>query len=105
MRDLSRLTLFVSGVLTMGYAIAALFFAKFWRRTRARLFAWFAAAFLLLAVQRAALATLAEPGSAAARWSYALRLLAFLLILAGIVEQNRRAPGVADEVTGRGARR
>jgi hypothetical protein len=95
MRDVTRLTLFVSGVLTMGYAVAALFFAKFWRRTRARLFAWFAAAFFLLAVQRAALATLAEPGSGAARWSYALRLLAFLLILIGIVEQNRRAPSAA----------
>ena len=96
MRDLTRLTLFLSGVLTMGYAVAALFFAKFWRRTRTRLFAWFAAAFLLLAVQRGVLATLAEPGGLVARWSYALRLLAFVLILVGIAEQNRRAasPGV-----------
>ena len=103
MRDVTRLTPFVSGLLTMGYAVAALFFAKFWRRTRARLFAWFAAAFVLLALQRAALATLADPGSAAARWSYALRLLAFVLILVGIVEQNRRAPSAEPPAKDRAA--
>lgn len=90
MRDAAGGTQFVSGALVMGYAVAALFFAKFWRRTRTRLFAWFAAAFLLLALQRTALATVAPPGSVAARWSYALRLLAFVLILAAIIDQNRR---------------
>ena len=89
MHDTMTLRLFVSGVLTMGYATAALFFAKFWRRTRTRLFAWFAAAFVLLAVQRAALATLGDAWAGAARWGYAMRLAAFVLILVGIAEQNR----------------
>ena len=89
MRDISSLTIFVSGLLSMGYAVAALFFASFHRRTGSRLFAWFAAGFVLLAVQRAMLATLADAGGSWSMWSYGLRLLAFILILVGIVEQNR----------------
>ncbi|HEX8155496.1 MAG TPA: DUF5985 family protein, partial [Thermoanaerobaculia bacterium] len=42
----------VSGALTMGYAVVCLFFLRYWRDTRDRLFAWFAMAFALLAVQR-----------------------------------------------------
>ena len=92
MHDATGLTLFVSGVLTMGYATAALFFAKFWRRTRTRLFAWFAAAFVLLALQRAVLATLIDTWGGMALWGYGVRLLAFVLILVGIAEQNRARP-------------
>lgn len=88
MRDQATLATFVAGALAMAYAIAALFFAKFWHRTRTRLFAWFALAFVLLAVQRAALAMLEAPPPNAFPWSYALRLLAFMLILGAIVEAN-----------------
>src|SRR5688572_13722616 len=42
---------FVAGLLVMGYAVAALFFLRFRRETRDRLFAFFAAAFALLALQ------------------------------------------------------
>ena len=37
------LNLFTSGVLTAGYWIAALFFLRFWQRSKDRLFAMFAA--------------------------------------------------------------
>ena len=78
---------FISGLLVAGYAVAALFFLRFWRATRDALFAWFAGAFALLAVQRVALA------SAAAlpfeiHWYYLLRLLAFVFIIVGIVGKN-----------------
>ena len=89
MRDAAQLTMFVSGALVMGYAAAALFFAKFRRRTGSRLFGWFAAAFVLLGLQRAMLA-LFEPAVELARWSYVVRLVAFVLILWGIMEHNRR---------------
>lgn len=83
-----EITLFVSGVLAGAYAIAALFFLKFWRQTRDRLFAYFSAAFALLVVQRMVLvATVGErvdPGV-----YYLVRLTAFLLILVAIVEKNR----------------
>lgn len=79
----------VSGTLVLGYLVAGLFFLRFWRDTRDRLFAVFAAAFWLLALQRALLALLAVPGEDGSVWLYVLRLVAFLLILAGIVDKNR----------------
>lgn len=79
---------FFSGVLVAGYAVAGLFFLRFWKQSGDRLFAFFAAAFGLLAAQRAALAAV-EHGTPNSTWLYALRLLAFLLILAAIVDKNR----------------
>lgn len=81
--------IFIAGLLTMGNAIAALFFARFWRDTSDRLFAFFAAAFALLAIQRALLAAALALGIADT-WFYGIRLAAFLLILAAIVDKNRR---------------
>ena len=79
---------FIAGLLVTGYLVAALFFLRFWRETRDRLFAWFAASFLLLALHRTALV-----GAAwlpfESYWLYLLRLLAFVLILVAIVEKNR----------------
>ena len=77
---------FVSGALTMGYLVAALFFARFWRETRDPLFGWFAAAFLLLGIGRALLFVV-EP----LEILYVLRLIAFVLIIVAIVAKNRRA--------------
>ena len=85
----------VSGALAMGYAVAALFFLEFRRRTGVRLFSWFAVAFAMLAVQRIALIGLVRQPDALP-WSYVLRLLAFVLILVGIAVQNRRPRTTAD---------
>ncbi|HEX6746994.1 MAG TPA: DUF5985 family protein [Longimicrobium sp.] len=79
----------VSGAMVMAYLVAGLFFLRFWRDTRDRLFAIFAAAFWLLAVQRAVLTLLAHPGQEGAIWIYALRLLAFVLILFAVIDKNR----------------
>ena len=81
-------TLFISGVLAGGYAIAALYFLKFWRQTRDRLFVLFAIAFLLLTVQRVALA-LGAAWLGNTDWYYVVRLLAFALIMAAIIDKNR----------------
>lgn len=89
---MTRYELLVAGALTMGYVIAALFFFRFWRQTADRLFALFAASFAILAIQRVALAlTVDIPTNAV--WLYTLRLVAFLLILAAILEKNRSRPG------------
>lgn len=93
MRDLPSLTLVVSGALTMGYALAALFFTKFWRRTRVPLFGWFSLAFVLLATQRLML-VLFDRTPDAFPWSHVVRLFAFVMILTGIALQNR-GPRVA----------
>ncbi len=78
----------VSGLLVMGYAVAGLFFLRFWRETRDRLFGIFAGAFWLLAVQRVLLAVSQNPNNEQV-WLYGIRLLAFVLILIGIVDKNR----------------
>ena len=75
---------FLSGFLTMGYAVAALFFLRFWRDSRDRLFAFFAFGFALLAVQRALL-----PVVQPVEILYGVRLVAFLLMALAIIEKNR----------------
>lgn len=78
----------VAGALAMGYCIAALFFLKFWRDARDRLFLLFAVAFGLLMLQRVALALVGDAPEASLPL-YGLRLLAFLVIIVAIVDKNR----------------
>jgi amino acid transporter len=78
----------ISGALVMGYFVAGLYFLRFWRDTRDRLFGIFAAAFWLLAAQRAALALTVDP-TGEQLLLYSVRLLAFVLILAAIIDKNR----------------
>jgi hypothetical protein len=83
------MSLFISGLLTMGYAVAALFFARFWRQTGERLLGIFSLAFVIFACQRAALAFSVMAGEDAI-WPYSLRLAGFGLILIAILEKNLR---------------
>ena len=83
---------FLGGAVAMGFAVAALFFLKFWRRTREVLFLAFSAAFLLLGATQALL-TLAEIPVEERSWVFLLRLAAFLLILGAMWWQNRRGAG------------
>ena len=69
--------------------IAGLFFLRFWRETRDRLFAIFAVAFWLLGITRIALATTQNSSAETHSNIYILRLIAFLLILAAIADKNR----------------
>jgi hypothetical protein len=78
----------IAGALAMGYAVAGLFFLRFWKRTGDRLFAIFACAFWILAAQRLGLAA-ATYHNFDTTWLYGLRLLAFTLILWAIVDKNR----------------
>jgi hypothetical protein len=83
----SRLDL-MSGAIVMGYAVAGLFFLRFWRQTRDRLFLIFAIAFWLLGAQRLALVLTAQLIESHT-WLYLVRLFAFLLIFLAIVDKNR----------------
>lgn len=76
---------FLSGALTMGLLLSALFFARFWRKTADRLFLGFAVAFVLLAVNQALAQWL---GGERVGYAYLLRVLGFILILAAIVDKN-----------------
>ena len=78
---------FLLGLVVMAAAIAGLVFLRFWRKTRDRLFVVFAIAFWLMSLHWALLALLQE--SEFEFTMYGLRLLAFLLILGGIIDKNR----------------
>ena len=84
---MNSLVVFLSGFLMTGYAVASLFFLRFWRQSRERLFAWFAAAFAILAVQRLVLSLSIEQSAPL----YLLRLAAFAMIIIAIVDKNRAA--------------
>ena len=81
---------FLSGMLVAAFLIAALFFLRFWRRTRDPLFRSFAGAFFLLGIGQSLLA-LGGFAVEERSWIYLIRLAAFLLILAAIYGKNRVA--------------
>ena len=80
---------FLGGAIAMGFAVAALFFLKFWHRTREKLFLAFSGSFLLLAVTQALLTLSGVPTEERSQL-YLLRLMAFLLLLGAMWWQNRR---------------
>ena len=81
--------LFVHGATSMGCIVAALYFLRFWRDTRDRLFILFGVAFGVLALNRAALA-LGHPTDETTPYFYLVRLAAFLLIAFAVIDKNRR---------------
>jgi hypothetical protein len=79
---------FLNGAAAAGSLGVGLFFLRLWRETRDRFFALFGCAFWVLALNGLIL-ILAEPESEHRHYFYLGRLLAFLLIIAAIVDKNR----------------
>ena len=77
----------VMGALAMGFGVAGLFFLRFWRETRDRLFGFFALAFFILAASRLWFAVF-EPRDVHGDYLYWVRLLAFGMILLAILDKN-----------------
>lgn len=78
---------FLSGAVTTGFIVAAVFFLRFWRKTADRLFLAFATAFFLLALNQA-LALWLGAADERVGYAYLLRVIGFVLILAGIIDKN-----------------
>lgn len=78
----------ISGFMVAAYWGAGLFFTRFWRESRDRLFIIFASAFWLLGIQRLALSLTTEVNENVT-YLYVVRLIAFVLILWGIIDKNR----------------
>lgn len=78
----------ILGAIAMASSVAALFFIRFWRRTRDPLFLWFALAFAADAITRVALG-LGEAVSEQEPLFYLARLVTFALIIAAIIQKNR----------------
>jgi uncharacterized membrane protein HdeD (DUF308 family) len=79
---------FLLGVIAMSSLTAGVFFLRFWRDTHDSLFLAFAVAFLIEALNRTASLLLVQPNEGTP-WIYIVRLFAFVLILAAIVNKNR----------------
>jgi len=82
---------FLSGMATAGFLIAALFFFRFWKRTKDFLFVTFGIAFLLFAGGQAAALWLNLPHNDNS-WVYLLRLAGFVLLLIAIARKNVAKP-------------
>jgi uncharacterized protein DUF5985 len=79
---------FLRGALFLGCVVAALFFVRFYRQTQDRLFLLFAAAFGVLGFNWVTLAFY-RVADETRHYAFAVRLVAFALILWGIVDKNR----------------
>ncbi len=74
----------------MASLVASLFFLKYWKVSGDRLFAFFGVAFALLAVNWLVLSSV-DPAFEARHLIYLIRLAAFVIILVGIADKNRRS--------------
>lgn len=83
---------FISGALALAYAIAGVFFLRFWRRTQDGLFLAFAIAFALLAANYVAPIAMGVSRDLYSEF-YIFRLAAFALIILAIVRKNARGRG------------
>ncbi len=81
------MTDFFSGMIAMGFLVAAVFFFRFWRRTDDTLFALFGISFLFFALNHA-LTALAGFSRDEQGWFYLLRLAGYTLLIVGIVRKN-----------------
>ena len=73
----------------MGYAISALFFLRFWTRTRDPLFAIFSLSFAILSLERWILFLTYHGEDESQAVVYLMRAFAFGLIIYGVVQKNR----------------
>jgi len=85
---MTEIAAFLQGVSAAGAWISGLFFLRFWRREHDPLFAYFAAAFWLLALSWTLLA-LSRPDAETRPYVYGIRLIAFGLIIGGMIDKNR----------------
>jgi hypothetical protein len=79
---------FLWGALAMGSLTIALFFLRYWRKSRDRLFVFFAIAFAAMSANWIGLAFI-DPGAELRHTLYLLRLAAFVIIIVGIIDKNR----------------
>ncbi len=77
----------LTGAISMGSLVIALFFLRFWRDSNDRFFLWFSLSFLIEGLHRA-YSALHDAGGEDSPLHYLIRLLAYGLILWAILEKN-----------------
>ncbi len=89
--------IFLSGIFMATFAVAGIFFFKFWKASQDRFFLLFGIACWLIACERVALLQLRDgvsltmPESESASLVYLIRLVAFMIILVAIIIKNKQA--------------
>ena len=86
--ELSSLKVLLNGAVMMGYWAVALFFLRYWRSSRDRLFAFFSLAFTVMGANSAAIALL-RVDDERNYYLYVARLVSFLVILYAVWDKNR----------------
>lgn len=86
---MSEVGLFLGGALTLACFAVGLKFLKFWTVSSDRFFLWFATAFWAFALGAGLRAFHAASGDQA-YYVFLPRLVGFLLIVAAIIDKNRR---------------
>lgn len=89
------INVWLSGAITMAALTIALFFLRYWRHSRDRLFLYFSLAFVLEAIHRVLLAWYA--GNPDAPLIYLVRLIEYVLILYAIIAKNRASARQGEE--------
>ena len=84
---------YFTGFFTAASLVVALFFLRFWVKSRDRLFLIFGIAFWILALGRVLLLMVGDPNREDHSFIYLIRLVAFGLILFAIVDKNRTDRG------------
>jgi hypothetical protein len=79
---------FLQAVNATAAFVAGLLFMRFWRDGRDSLFAFFGGAFWIFSLSWALLA-LVNPDAETQPYIYAIRLVAFGLLIAGMINKNR----------------
>lgn len=82
----------INGAVVMACLACALFFVRFWKASRDRLFAFFALAFSVMSLNWMVL-TLLQVDDERRHYLYVIRLVSFLLILYAIWDKNRAGRG------------
>jgi hypothetical protein len=80
----------MTGAMAMAFAVAGMFFYRFWQKTGDRLFALFSLSFFVWAVNRIAIVVANQQGDRG-DYYYWVRFLAFAIILTAILDKNRSA--------------
>ncbi len=81
--------MFLIGLYVAFSLVAILFFIRFWRDTRDKLFLQLAMAFTILAAERTTLLVISVPREASS-FIYVLRLVAFSIVIWALVDKNKR---------------
>ena len=82
----------LTGAIAMSWVVAGLFFVRFWRETKDRLFLIFAVSFWILALSRLLLVVIPSPEAQDEHtYIYWLRLAAYVVIIVAIIDKNLHA--------------